>query len=343
MVCPPAVQDIWLDAAETANIGLHTHSQGVLSHKGSRNHARLVRQVGRTPLLCVDEVHNFLNPNSNRTRRLLRRVADNVIVFTATPINKGLHDLIPIIDVLGADNLDDVTLDVFDRLLQRARGTVEISDEELAPLKAELRKFTVRRTKAHLNEIIDRDPTQYTNVDGEQCRYPDVRSKTFKLRESEKDIQLADEIDNLASQLYAVRSLSQKPIRMHPYWRELGKSEEQYLEARLHSAKALAQYQIRRCLRSSRIALVEHILGTQSALELYEIGRFEKSQSTGNIVSAIGEISGICPTNELEIDLPEWLSDANAHAKACRHDINIYNKIPEMRTADVGRAGTREG
>ncbi|HNP36964.1 MAG TPA: SNF2-related protein [Woeseiaceae bacterium] len=327
MVCPPAVQDIWLDAAETANIGLHTHSQGVLSHKGSRDHARLVKRVARTPLLCVDEVHNFLNPNSNRTRRLLRRVADNVVVFTATPINKGLHDLIPIIDVLGADNLDEVTLDVFDRLLQRAKGTVEISDEELDPLKTELRKFTVRRTKAHLNDIIDRDPTQYTNLDGEQCRYPHVQSKTYSLNESSKDIELANEIEDLASQLYAVRSLSQKPIRMHPYWKELGKSEQQYLEARLHSAKALAQYQIRRCLRSSRIALVEHILGTEAALEKYEIGRFEKSQSTGNIVAAIGDISGILPANELSIELPEWLSVKVAHERACQHDIRIYRKI----------------
>ena len=327
MICPPAVQDLWQDAAETANIALHTHSQGVLSHKGSRNHPRLVQQVARTPLLCVDEVHNFLNPNSNRTRRLLRRVADNVIVFTATPINKGLHDLIPIVDVLGADNLDDTTLDIFDRLLQRSRETHEISDGELAPLKAELRKFTVRRTKVHLNEIIDRDPSQYTNVDGDQCRYPSVQSKTYRLRERETDLKLAGEIDDLASRLYAVRSLSQKPIRMHPYWRELGKSEEQYLEARLHSAKALAQYQVRRCLRSSRVALVEHILGTEAALKRYKIGKFEKSQTTGNIIAAIKDISGLCPINELSIALPDWLTDAGAHEAACRHDQDIYQQI----------------
>jgi superfamily II DNA or RNA helicase len=327
MVCPPSVQDVWLDAAETANIGLHTHSQGILSNKGSRNHQRLVSQVSRTPLLCVDEVHNFLNPNSNRTRRLLRRVADNVVVFTATPINKGLHDLIPIIDVLGADNLDDSTLAVFDQLLRRSRGALDISDDELVPLKAELRKFTVRRTKVHLNEIIDRDPKKYRDVEGKLCRYPKLHSKTYKLSESTKDIELAKEIDELSGKLFAVRSLSQKPIRMHPYWREIGKSEEQYLETRLNSAKALAQYQIRRCLRSSRAALIEHVLGTEAALKKYAIGHFEKTQSTGDIVAAIEGSAGICPVNELEIDLPAWLSDADAHAKACRHDAAIYRQI----------------
>jgi len=327
MVCPPVVQDVWQDAAETANIGLHTHSQGVLSSKRSRNHQRLVSQVSRTPLLCVDEVHNFLNRNSNRTRRLLRRVADNVVVFTATPINKGLYDLIPIIDVLGADNLDDTTLRVFDQLLKRSRGALDVTDAELIPLKAELRKFTVRRTKAHLNDIIDRDPSQYRNDDGELCRYPNLEAKTYELHESKKDILLAEKIEKLAGKLYAVRSLSQKPIRMHPYWRELGKSEEQYLETRLNSARALAQYQVRRCLRSSRAALIEHILGTEAALERYKIGRFEKGQSTGNVLSAIEANAGMCPVNELSIDLPEWLSDSEAHKKACQHDADIYRQI----------------
>lgn len=329
MVCPPAVQDVWLNAADTANIGLHTHSQGVLSNKGSRNHQRLVRQVSRTSLLAVDEVHNFLNPNSNRTRRLLRRVADNVIVFTATPINKGLRDLIPIIDVLGADNLDDTTLKVFDQLLKRSKEVHDISDEELVPLKSEIRKFTVRRTKAHLNEVIDRDPKKYRNVDGDLCRYPNLIAKTYKLKESKKDIELAMRIEELSSKLFAVRSLSQKPIRMHPYWREIGKSEEQYLETRLNSAKALAQYQIRRCVRSSRAALLEHILGTEASLEKYQIGRFEKSQSTGNILSAIEGTAGQCPDKELSIDLPKWLSDPDEHAKACRHDAKIYRQIVE--------------
>ena len=62
MVCPPAVQDVWLDAAETANVGLHTHSQGILSRKGSDNHRRLVRQVARTPILAVDEGSQFPQP-----------------------------------------------------------------------------------------------------------------------------------------------------------------------------------------------------------------------------------------------------------------------------------------
>ena len=159
------------------------------------------------------------------------------------------------------------------------------------------------------------------------CRYPNLIAKTYKLKESDKDIELATRIDELSSKLYAVRSLSQKPIRFHPYWRELGKSEDQYLETRLNSAKALAQYQIRRCIRSSRAALLEHVLGTEAALDKYEIGRFEKSQSTGNVLSAIEQAAGQCPENQLSIQLPSWLADPEEHAKASRHDAEIYRQI----------------
>ena len=37
-------------------------------------------------------------------------MADVVVMFTATPINKGARDLLRIVDLLGADNLEDSAL-----------------------------------------------------------------------------------------------------------------------------------------------------------------------------------------------------------------------------------------
>ena len=36
--------------------------------------------------------------------------ADHVLLFTATPINRGAEDLLALIDLLGADNFEDATL-----------------------------------------------------------------------------------------------------------------------------------------------------------------------------------------------------------------------------------------
>ena len=142
-------------------------------------------------------------------------VADNVVVFTATPINKGLTDLLPIIDVLGADNLDDETLNQFDRLLRRSKGPIDVSEEQLEPLRKEVQKFTVRRTKAMFNELIDREPSLYTDVSGRECRYPDHLPQTYELNESTKDIDLAEEIQELAGhhQVFCITHLPQIAAR----------------------------------------------------------------------------------------------------------------------------------
>jgi len=46
-------------------------------------------------------------------------MADHLLMFTATPINKSIVDIISIIHVLGPDNLDDKTLKVCRNLINR--------------------------------------------------------------------------------------------------------------------------------------------------------------------------------------------------------------------------------
>ena len=77
----------------------------------------LYSALRRAQVLCVDEGHNFLNVKSNRTKEILRNMADHVLLFTATPINRSVVDLLRIVDMLGADNLADDTLNMFKKLL----------------------------------------------------------------------------------------------------------------------------------------------------------------------------------------------------------------------------------
>jgi len=118
MACPKSVRPSWLRESDGAHTGLDVYTHGILSRGTGDRFERLVSRLSRTQLLCIDEAHNFLNTASNRTQSLLQHMADNVVIFTATPINRSVRDLLPIIDMLGADNLEDDTLAKFDKILR---------------------------------------------------------------------------------------------------------------------------------------------------------------------------------------------------------------------------------
>ncbi len=69
-------------------INLQSFSHGSLSHAKSTRHSLSLESLRRAQILCVDEGHNFLNFKSNRTQHLLRNMADHMLLFTATPINR---------------------------------------------------------------------------------------------------------------------------------------------------------------------------------------------------------------------------------------------------------------
>lgn len=94
----------------------------------SRGCRQILDAVRRAQLLAVDEAHNFLNKASQRSGILLRNLADRVVLFTATPINRGLSDLVQLVDVPGADNFDDVAVERLERLARyndRAVATLD--------------------------------------------------------------------------------------------------------------------------------------------------------------------------------------------------------------------------
>ena len=125
----------------------------------------------RAEILAVDEAHNFLNRDATRTRRLRQSVADHVVLFTATPISRGAADLLHLVALLGADNFEDETLDVLARL-ERRRDEV-VTPEEAERLRREIQRFTVRRTKDQINELVERDLDAYVHAStGRVCRFP---------------------------------------------------------------------------------------------------------------------------------------------------------------------------
>lgn len=331
MICPPAVLANWQGEAIAAGVHLETFSHGGLSHGKSRGHDLGVESLRRAQLLCVDEGHNFLNFKAKRTQEVMRNMADHVVLLTATPINRGASDLLRIADMLGADNLADSTLKAFKRMLGTRSLTRTLTEAEIDQLRAEIRQYTVRRTKRALNELIDRDPQAYRDRQGRLCRFPRHRPKVYQLHETEDDRAIAAEIRSLAAQLHGVTHFV-RPIEMPEVLRRQGVSEDRYLQGRLGSARKLAGYQIMSALRSSRAALLEHLRGSQAAVEMLRIEGFGKKAGTGNLISSIARLSGCIPVNRLTIELPTWLQDSEAHHETCARELSLYESIASLVT-----------
>lgn len=326
LIAPPSVVPNWEKESSRAMVPVDIYSHGTLSHSKSAAREHLVENLRRAQLLCVDEGHNFLNIASNRSQELLRNMADHVALFTATPINKSAVDLLRIADMLGADNLEESTVEAFGKLLSQKSLNRSLSEEEIAQLRSEIAKFTLRRTKRMLNDLIAKNPESYRDATGRPCRFPKHKAEVYSLNEPEKDRELAARIRKLAGDLKGVLFF-RKTIEMPAILRKRGYSEERYLEGRLKAASKLAQYMVMRDLRSSRTALVEAILGTDAAAKEFQLKGFTKTTTSGDVLGRLAKASGKPPKSKLKIGLPDWLTNTDAHREACEQEARIYEAI----------------
>jgi hypothetical protein len=329
LVCPPGqVEEAWRREAVACGLTLETLSHGKISHQRSGRHEDVVHAIRRAQSLAIDEAHNFLNPKSARTRGLHGNMADVVVMFTATPINKGVRDLLMIVDLLGADNLDDSALKLFDRLAQRLGnqgGKFMTTREERLEMQREVQRFTLRRTKVMLNAMIDTNPEAYRDDFGRRCRYPEHHSETYQTEESSADQQIAWQIRELAGQLKGLANL-RSGLDIPEALRGIV-DEQAYVRGRLQGARGLALYHLMSRLRSSRAALIEHLLGTDIAAQQYRIDEFIKNEETGNVLGRLHDSAGHIHRSSLHDILPTWLTNADEHRQAVNEEVNIYNKI----------------
>lgn len=256
VVIPPQVAANWDEALADTGIPLRVESHGQLSSKRASRNEALRRQIERTELLAVDEAHNFIRV-SERSKRLRLHYAENVLLFTATPINRGPHDLLAILELLGADQLDESSYSALLDFRKPKRLDAKKRAEAIESARDAIRRFTVRRTKKQLDRIARANPDEY-RIGDRHARYPRHDAAYYDCRSSAEDDRLADAIYSLACRL---RGVARIPHQLEaPRWMD----EEAYVVRVVASAKALARYQVMSCLRSSRAALVEHALGTDA-------------------------------------------------------------------------------
>lgn len=326
LVCPPGVKDTWYAEGLRCGVAIHTVSHGLLSRDQGAGEVSHADEIRNAQVLAVDEVHNFLSKTAKRAQRIRQSTADHVLMFTATPINREAADLLQLVGLLGAENFDDDTLAVLDRL-ERRGSVAQATAAELDVLRQAIQRFTVRRTKRQLNELVDREPDAYRDaVTGKVCRYPGHQAEIYETGETPHDESVAAEIRRLAGELTGISRLEREIAVPSALRNEY--TDEQWLWARLRSSKALAGHTVLSAMRSSRAALLEHLLGTARVAEEVGLDPSFKAQSSGDVIGKLGElVSAGAPVVKLACELPPWLTDGDSWRHSCEAERATYEQI----------------
>lgn len=327
LVCPPAVEQQWAREALRCGLTLRTVSQGLLSRPDTSGVRTQEEEVASAQILAIDEAHNFLSVQARRTAQVRSSNPEHVLMFTATPINRGAEDLLSLVDLLGADNFDDSTLTVLDQLSQRRQKVLTDSERDL--LRREIQRFTVRRTKTVLNEMVERDPDAYRDqITGRVSRYPEHVLRSYPTGEGDADEALARRIRQLAATLDGVCLLGdtlEVPTGMRREY-----NDQQWLDLRLAAARGLAAHHVLSAMRSSTAALVEHILGTTMATELLNLSPPRKAGTSGDMLSKARATALKPPPPAGEnCQPPAWLHDAELWRAHCEEEAQTYGSIAD--------------
>jgi len=327
IVCPPLVREGWRQ--ELRHLDWNTSdpvSHGLLSNPEHRASAEALENVKRAHILLIDEAHNYLNKNSIRSRSVVVNRADHIILFTATPINRRSDDLLRLVEILGLDNLDDEAYKTYKELLGSKDSR---SPEKMDQLRRYVNRFMVRRTKKELNEAVDQEPDEFTDVMGNKCRYPVSRARLYKTGETTADKEIAAQIEELIQHLKGIIYISN--LTADSYDRQTPEREQAFLKKRLSMGAALTRYNIRNMLRSSRAALVEHLAGTTEAMREFGIDSFKQSD-TGNIIERVETLMRDLPATNLKIELPDFLTQKEVWEETCRAEIEALRQIQHLAT-----------
>lgn len=324
VICPPSVKDGWekeYNQLRFDNFRLISH--GDLSRQDLDGYDNAVDAIRDANILLIDEAHNFLNNKSVRSTTIRESRADQVVLATATPINKRAEDLLRLIELLDVDNLSDKDLVEYKKL--RKKRSL-LSESEKNQLRSYIGHFTVRRTKKDLNSLIEKSPNHYRNALGNPCKYPAHADAIYATGETEKDQEIARHILELSSQLKGIINLER--FQMAPGLKGKKERQQEIIDQRLMVAAPLARYHIRSFLRSSRPAAIQHIYGTDTALQLYPFEH--KAGGSGDMVGKLRKMRAKLPKSNFEVPMPDWLRDLALFQQACDQEIGLYIAIGDL-------------
>ena len=336
LVGPPPVLDTWRREALDGGLSLHVISHGKLSRTPGSTDAQYVQEA---QILALDESHMFINARSNRTKIVANNAADHVVLLTATPISKGATDLLSLVQLLGPDNFDDATIDTLRDLERRPNADIAAKSRQL--LRAEIARFTVRRTKSMFNAMVDLEPDAYRDsATGRINKYPVNAPLIYNTAETETDCELAREIRAQALRLRGLVNLGRRVARPVGFSRSAG--DDQVLAYRMGAAGGLARFNVTDAMRSSRAALIEHVAGTDEAVRAEGMEEGPPKSDSGDILTKVRDlIEAGPPTMELDCRPPEWLASTEEWRSCCEEELNAYQAILSLagRLSDAREQG----
>ena len=106
--------------------------------------------------------------------------------------------------------------------------------------------------------------------------------------------------------------------------------KKKYIFRLISGAKALAIYNIQSALRSSKVALIEHIHGTKYTEDMFNIKGIKKASSGNLIKKLIGYQEKLPLINFNPFLLPKWLQEEKLYQEVCKQEIEIYRNIFEL-------------
>ena len=119
VVCLPAVRSKWEEELPKLAIFTKSASFGIISRTGSLEHKAVMENLRQARVLIIDDAHNFLNPNSNRSQQLTKHRADCVLLASAVPINRSSQDLLRLMELLDLKNLEEDQLAILKNSISR--------------------------------------------------------------------------------------------------------------------------------------------------------------------------------------------------------------------------------
>lgn len=347
IVCPPLVTEKWKKEFRDLSAILNNQiSNGTLSNAGRKKLSVAEKELELANILAIDEAHNFLNLSSKRSIAIRKNNAEFKLLITATPINKKIDDLLKIVELLDIDNLDDESFESFKSL--RLQPHLR-KPEDILKLKQFVSRFTVRRTKKFINKQIEKEPDLYKNALGELCKFPEQNPIIYQTEETERDKAIVKQIDEICQTIKGVTYL--KRISKPKFELTEDKTQE-YLNRRFNAARQLSIYMIRSRLRSSKMALLEHISG-MAAVQAHETFPCKKNRE--NTVK-IDEIDKLSTKNKLpfvnkdfkNFELPTWFTELDAYQQVCAEEKAAYLKIAGLtkklsNQRELGKVNTLAG
>ncbi len=331
MISPASVTNNWYQILDRVSVPREIISMGSLSNTKKESTVRRLNLIGKTNLLGVDEVHNYYNKYSKRTKVLTDNLADYRIFMTATPINRGFKDLIKLMSLLGTAELDGDTFQQMKKLEEKIHDKNAI-EKKLARKQARelVQRFMVRRTRDEIKNMVSQRPEDYRLGD-RIANYPEYISEDYRLN-SESDTKIVDQIEQHVNEIKGLTRIQE--LKQSEAGRRSGTTEETYLKMRINSSASLSKYDIWNCLDSSLAALYEHVYGTKAAEEKFGIDTGKKQNSSLGVINKLNDMSKPVWNLSEELidakDTPEWITENEVFTEKKQQEIEHYSRIVDL-------------